>query len=67
MACVAGVAVWLQGSKDESMGRIMIKVSDVARNGVMKDTWTLQDTDRGSIELKLIWQACHLGGDEEGA
>ncbi len=42
------------------MGRLVIKVEDVARNGRLKDTWALQDAERGYIELNLQWQTCYV-------
>lgn len=46
--------------KDNSMGKLLINVKDVARNGRLKDTWALQDTDRGYVELSLQWQTCYV-------
>ncbi|KAG2484002.1 hypothetical protein HYH03_017169 [Edaphochlamys debaryana] len=46
--------------KDAVMGKVMVRVEDVARNGRIKETWSLQDAERGYIELNLIWQPCHV-------
>ncbi|KXZ44359.1 hypothetical protein GPECTOR_69g452 [Gonium pectorale] len=51
--------------KDTLMGRLMIPVEDVARNGRIKEVWSLQDAERGYIELNLTWQTCHLSLEQQ--
>ncbi len=41
----------------------MMPVKDIARNGFIKDTWTLQDAEKGQIELALTWQTCYISED----
>ncbi|KAG2431308.1 hypothetical protein HYH02_013439 [Chlamydomonas schloesseri] len=53
--------------KDPILGKVLIRVEDVARNGRIKETWSLQDAERGYIELNLIWQTCHVSRDQLNA
>lgn len=46
--------------KDRVLGKLMIPVRDVVRNGSIKDTWVLQDTEKGAIELAMTWQTCEI-------
>eukprot|EP00198_Chlamydomonas_reinhardtii_P013473 XP_001702810.1 predicted protein [Chlamydomonas reinhardtii] len=50
--------------KDPILGKVLIRVEDVARNGRIKETWSLQDAERGYIELNLIWQTCHVSRNQ---
>ncbi|KAG2430443.1 hypothetical protein HXX76_009966 [Chlamydomonas incerta] len=50
--------------KDPILGKVLIRVEDVARNGRIKETWSLQDAERGYIELNLIWQPSHVSKDQ---
>ncbi|KAG1680815.1 hypothetical protein FOA52_008148 [Chlamydomonas sp. UWO 241] len=45
--------------RDKIMGKLHIPVADIARNGSIKDVWTLQDTERGQVEMVLSWQTCY--------
>ncbi|KAF5832806.1 hypothetical protein DUNSADRAFT_11179 [Dunaliella salina] len=45
---------------DKTLGALEIPVKDVAKNGMLKDVNTLQDTERGQIELQLKWQTCYI-------
>lgn len=49
-----------EDDKDKVLGKLQIPVKDVARNGMIKDLWTLQDTERGQIELALHWQTIEV-------
>uniref|UniRef100_A0A7S0S0C1 C2 domain-containing protein n=1 Tax=Chlamydomonas leiostraca TaxID=1034604 RepID=A0A7S0S0C1_9CHLO len=49
-----------QEDKGKVLGKLQIPVKDVARNGSLKDIWTLADTERGQIELALTWQTCYI-------
>ncbi|GLC34697.1 hypothetical protein PLESTB_001233100 [Pleodorina starrii] len=51
--------------KDPVMGKVLINVEDVARNGRIKEVWSLEDAERGYIELNLTWQTCHLSKDQQ--
>eukprot|EP00955_Chlamydomonas_euryale_P098049 365122-Chlamydomonas_euryale.AAC.48 len=42
------------------IGKLHIPVVDIARNGAMKDIWTLQDTERGQVEMVLSWQTFYF-------
>jgi hypothetical protein len=42
------------------MGRVAIPVSDVVRNGNLKDSFALQDAETGTIEMKLEWANCYV-------
>uniref|UniRef100_A0A6S8NBT6 C2 domain-containing protein n=3 Tax=Dunaliella tertiolecta TaxID=3047 RepID=A0A6S8NBT6_DUNTE len=46
--------------KDAMLGYLELPVKDVAKNGMLKDTWLLKDTERGRIELQLKWQTCYI-------
>ncbi|EFJ52270.1 hypothetical protein VOLCADRAFT_86525 [Volvox carteri f. nagariensis] len=50
---------------DPIMGKVLINVEHVARNGRIKETWALEDAERGYIELNLSWQTCHLSRDQQ--
>ncbi|GAX84222.1 hypothetical protein CEUSTIGMA_g11645.t1 [Chlamydomonas eustigma] len=52
--------------KDKSLGKLQVPVKDVVRNGYLKDIWTLQDAEKGQIELALSWQTCYISDMEEG-
>lgn len=45
------------------LGKLEIRVRDVVRNGTIKDTWTLQDAEKGQIEAVLSWQTCYISDD----
>lgn len=46
--------------QDRLIGRVVIPVSDVVRNGHLKDSWALQDAESGTVEMKLEWQDCYV-------
>jgi hypothetical protein len=46
--------------EDKVLGRVPILVSDVARNGHLKDTWALQEAESGTIEMKLEWRNVYV-------
>jgi len=46
--------------QDRLMGRVTIPVSDVVRNGNLKDSFALQDAESGTIEMKLEWANCYV-------
>lgn len=52
-----------EGESDKVLGKLEIRVRDVVRNGTIKDVWTLQDAERGQIELVLSWQTCYISDD----
>jgi hypothetical protein len=52
--------------KDKSLGQLQVPVKDVVRNGFIKDIWTLQDAEKGQIELALSWQTCYISDMEGG-
>ena len=45
-----------QRFKDALLGKVMIPVADVVRNGHLRDTFPLQDAESGQIEMRLDWQ-----------
>ncbi len=47
-------------ASDTFLGKLEIRVKDVVRNGTLKDIWTLQDAEKGQIELALAWQTCYI-------
>lgn len=47
-------------AQDAVIGKLTIPVKDVVRNGSLKDIYTLQDTERGQIELSMAWQTCYV-------
>ncbi|GIL46177.1 hypothetical protein Vafri_3227 [Volvox africanus] len=51
--------------KDPILGKVLINVEHVARNGRIKEVWSLEDAERGYIELNLMWQTCHLSKDQQ--
>ncbi|KAI8467075.1 MAG: C2 domain-containing protein [Monoraphidium minutum] len=46
--------------QDRLIGRVVIPVADVVRNGHLKDSFALQDAESGTIEMKLEWQDCYV-------
>ena len=36
-------------SNDPSLGKFTFPITDIARNGFIKDTWTLQDAEKGQV------------------
>jgi hypothetical protein len=52
-----------QESNDKLLGRFTMPVKDIARNGSMKDTWTLTDSETGEIELALTWATCYISDE----
>ena len=52
-----------EDSNDKLLGRLMMPVKDIARNGSMKDTWTLTDAETGEIELAFDWQTVYISDD----
>lgn len=42
------------------IGKVQIPVSDVVRNGHLRDVWALQEAESGTIEMKLEWQNCYV-------
>jgi hypothetical protein len=46
--------------QDRLIGRVVIPVADVVRNGRLQDSWALQDAESGTIEMKLEWQDCYV-------
>ena len=47
-------------AQDPLLGKFTFPVTDIARNGFIKDTWTLQDAEKGQIELALSWSTCYI-------
>ena len=41
---------------DVELGYVRLKVEEVARNKVMKDTWPLLSANKGDIQLTLAFQ-----------
>lgn len=48
---------------DKLLGRLTMPVKDIARNGSIKDTWTLLDSAAGEIELALDWTTVFISED----
>ncbi|GBF88447.1 hypothetical protein Rsub_01160 [Raphidocelis subcapitata] len=46
--------------QDRLVGRVTIPVSDVVRNGHLKDSFALQDAESGTLEMKLEWANCYV-------
>lgn len=42
------------------LGTLRIDVSDVVRNKKLSDTWPLQETETGELQLKLEWMALEV-------
>lgn len=40
---------------DEMIGSLKIKIPDVVRNDRLRDTFALQETQKGDIQLTLDW------------
>ncbi|KAJ9520981.1 hypothetical protein QJQ45_022699 [Haematococcus lacustris] len=61
---MSSVNVFSKKKKEEEsdlvLGKLQIPVRDVVRNGQLQDTFTLQDAERGQIQLGLTWQTCYL-------
>eukprot|EP00803_Ostreobium_quekettii_P010414 evm.model.scf_2737EXC.1 EVM.evm.TU.scf_2737EXC.1 scf_2737EXC:263-9582(+) len=41
--------------KNKAIGKVLIPVKDVVRNGRLKDVWALQEVQQGEIALTLTW------------
>ena len=46
---------------DEMIGALKLKVSDVVRNERLRDTFALQETQKGDIQLTLDWHPITVG------
>ena len=46
---------------DEMIGSLKINISDVARNDRLRDTFALQETQKGDIQLTLDWHPIEVG------
>jgi hypothetical protein len=53
------VGLCVQRFEDKQLGKLNVAVADVARNGRLRDTFTLSEADRGEIELLMDWHTCH--------
>ena len=42
------------------LGTLRIDVADVVRNKKLSDTWPLQETETGELQLKLEWLALEV-------
>lgn len=49
--------------KDKVLGRVQIPIRDVVRNGVLKDTWALQEAESGTVEMRIEWQNAYMDRD----
>eukprot|EP00798_Chlamydomonas_sp_ICE-L_P028844 gene28844-32033_t len=45
---------------DKVVGKLQISLRDVAQNSSLKDVWTLNDAEKGNIELELKWHLQNL-------
>lgn len=52
--------------KDKVLGRVQIPIRDVVRNGVLKDTWALQEAESGTVEMRIEWQNAYMDRDLGG-
>ena len=59
----SGSRVKSDEGRDKLLGRLTMPVKDIARNGSIKDTWTLLDSEEGSIELNLQWTTVFISDD----
>ncbi len=51
-----------QKGKGERLGWVRIPVMEVVVNGMIKDSFTLRDAERGTVELKLEWMEIDFEG-----
>jgi hypothetical protein len=49
--------------RDKVLGRVSIPIRDVVRNGVLKDTWALQEAESGTVEMRIEWQNAYMDRD----
>ena len=42
-------ALFSTQDNDKSLGKLSVPLRDIVRNGFMKDTWTLQDAEKGQV------------------
>jgi hypothetical protein len=52
--------------RDKPVGRVQIPIRDVVRNGVLKDTWALQEAESGTVEMRIEWQNAYMDRDLGG-
>ena len=46
---------------DEMIGALKINIADVVRNDRLRDTFALQETQKGDIQLTLDWHPIKVG------
>lgn len=49
----------------QKIGTLRLAVSDVVRNGKIRDSWALQDTQKGDITIKMTWTSVELDADTD--
>ena len=47
---------------DECIGTLRLKVKDVVHNERIRDSWALQETQKGDIQMTLDWNPIELDG-----
>jgi hypothetical protein len=63
---VSAVTGMVTGHRDhnECIGTLRLKVKEVVRNERIRDSWALQDTQKGDIQLSLDWLPVNLDNVE---
>ena len=58
----ASLCILPAGKRPEKikLGTLRIDVADVVRNKKLSDTWPLQETETGELQLKLEWLAVEV-------
>ncbi|CAL8470422.1 g9964 [Coccomyxa elongata] len=57
----------LTGRKEtkQKIGNLRLNISEVVRNGKLRDSWALQDTQQGDITMALTWTSIQLDAESD--
>ncbi|KAK9915888.1 hypothetical protein WJX75_005707 [Coccomyxa subellipsoidea] len=57
----------LTGRKEtkQKIGTLRLNIAEVVRNGKIRDSWALQDTQQGDIMLALTWTSIQLDAESD--